>query len=713
MKSVESTVLAKVERILDEAASSTLPEEDPTHARLSILEVVSGVYAGWSVESFWAGSWCRSGAPFKSVPLVWAERVLEAIEATPIPVPLALAALSREVLPPGQQRKTGAYYTDWRLAQLLASQAVSASNQSGLWVDPACGTGILLVAVALTVQAGPERDRVIRDCLTGADLSARALRGALLSVAALTKDLTAISSFSTRLLLQDSLRSQAEWLRLAPNGVAMTIANPPWERLRVSRHETAQSEGVDRHYGQAFISDVDVSGARRELLEYVGAVAAGTRLQGGGEHDLYKLFLELSIGLAAEGGVLAMLVPAGLIRAQGTAALRRELDEVSTTLSVSILENRAKHFAIDTRFKFVVVVARVGPGKKEPIAVRVADRTGVLPDKAVPITREALLEVRPDRSLPEVRSLEEWKLFSRLSRNSKTVGDTSGPWHPGYRREVDMTSDQKAFKRRPGVDTVPLLEGRHVHQFRWRAKTYVSGQGRAAIWNAEPLATARLRTQWYIPRSALRKEVIERISQSRVGFCDITGQTNERSLLAARVPRGFACGNKVPTLTFDHGGADREDLFLALVNSFVVDWMLRRVVTTSVNFFLLNALPLPVMHERSPMGQEMIRLTRCIAASEGQENTKMLNVAKWRSELDALVALAWGLEPSDLEIVMADFPLLDRGQPALPGESNSTVTRDSVVASLATHKGVAHASIGRAKEAARIGAVPYIGAEYV
>lgn len=713
MRSVESAVLTKVDRILDEAVSSTLPNEDPTHARLSILEVVSGIYAGWSVETFWTGPCGRSGAPFESIPVAWAERVLEAIEATPIPVPLALAALSREVLPPSQQRTTGAYYTDWRLAQLLAGQAVSASNQPGLWVDPACGTGILLVAVALTIQAGPERDRVIRDRLTGADLSARALRGALLSVAALTEDLTAISSFSTRLLLQDSLRSQAEWLRIAPDGVALTIANPPWERLRVSRHEAAQSEGVDRHYGQAFSSDFDVSEARRELLEYVEAVAAGTRLQGGGEHDLYKLFLELSIGLAAEGGVLAMLVPAGLIRAQGTAALRRELDEVSTTLSVSVLENRAKHFAIDTRFKFVAVVARVGPGKKKPIALRVADRTGVLPDKAVSISRESLLKVRPDRSLPEVRSLEEWELFSRLSRDSKTVGDTSGPWHPAYRREVDMTSDQKAFKRRPGTNTVPLLEGRHVHQFRWRAKTYVSGQGRAAVWNAEPLATARLRTQWHIPRSALRREVIERISQSRVGFCDITGQTNERSLLVARVPQGFACGNKVPTLAFDHGGVDREDLFIALANSFVVDWMLRRVVTTSVNYFLLNTLPLPVVHEQSATAQEMIRLTRCIAASEGQSKTSVLEVAKWRSELDALIALAWGLEPSDLEIVMADFPLLDRGQPALPGELSSTVTRDSVVASLAIQKGIAHASISRAEEAARRGAVPYIGAEYV
>jgi hypothetical protein len=713
LRSVESGLLRHANQLLDEAVLALLPDSDPTHARLSVLEVVAGEYAGWPVEDYWRMSSFDVEFPLTSIPADWAHRVLSAIMATEIPVPLALSALSREVLLPSQQRTTGAYYTDWRLAQLLAGQGVAAVSQPGIWVDPACGTGILLVAAALCVAAGPDRDSVIQTQLTGADLSARALRGALLSVASLTKDLAVVSSFASRLLLQDSLQSRSEWLRLAPNGVAMTIANPPWERLRVSRHEFAQSDGEERHYGQAFASEVDLTSARREILQYVAAVAMGTRLQGSGDYDLYKLFLELSMGLAAEGGVLAMLVPAGLIRAQGTESLREELNEVASTLSISVIENRARHFAIDSRFKFVAVVARIGQGEKEPIQLSVADRLGVLPKNAVTIDRGKLLEVRPDRSLPEVRSTEEWDLFSRLTRSAKTVGDASGPWHPTYRREVDMTSDQDKFKRRSGVGTLPLLEGRHVHQFRWRAKTYISGQGRAAIWNAEPLATARVRTQWHIPRSAVRSDIAERLERSRIGFCDITGQTNERSLLVARVPANFVCGNKVPTLTFDDGGKDREDLFVALANSFAVDWMLRRVVTTSVNFFLLNSLPLPLVDEQGQLGRELIHLARRISDSEGDTQSSVRQVGQWRTRLDALAAAAWGLGLADLETVMSDFPLLDRGQPSLPGERGSTITRDSVIAALANHIGVPHPSINRAAAAVRQGAIPYIGAEYV
>lgn len=714
MRSVEATLLRAADALLDEAAGNLVPGLDATDARLAVLEVIAGHSAGWDVAEFWRLTREGRAPRFTADPHAWAEKVLSAIRETGIPVPLALAALGREVLPPRRQRTTGAYYTDWRLAQLLAGQAVPAAGRPGLWVDPACGTGALLVAAAMAVPEGPERGAVIRDRLTGADLSPRALRGALLSVAALTHELGAVVAFASRLLLQDSLRSPAAWARIAPGGVALVIANPPWEKLTVSRHEVARGKGSDRHYGQSFAEDVDLTGPRRELLRYVERVAAGTRLQGRGGHDLYKLFLELGIGLAAEDGVLALLVPAGLIRAQGTERLRKELDDVATALSISVIENRARHFAIDTRFKFLAVVARVGTGPRAPVVLRVADRNGDLPGNAVAIDRAALLEVRPDRSLPEVRTDAEWQLFSRLTHDAVTVGDVTGPWRPDYRREIDMTLDARSFVRVARTDTVPLLEGRHVTSFRSRAKSYVSGEGRAAIWRPEPLRSApgNAVTQWFVPRAALRADTAARVDRSRVGFCDITGQTNERTMLAARIPAGVVCGNKVPTLVFPDGGADREDLFLALANSFVVDWMLRRVVTTTVNLFLLETLPLPRVDEASAVGRELVDLTRAITAAEGDPAAAVWRVGLQRARLDALVASAWGLSLADMELVMSDFPLLDRGQPALAGERASTVTRDAVLAALASELGTDHPSVRRTEQARATGAVPYIGAEY-
>lgn len=712
MKSLEQRLLGHTDQLLDQAAADVCPAADPTDARLTVLEAAAASVGGWRLEDFWEAV-DRDRSSVRSDPAPWADKVLASIADTPIPTALALSALSREVLPTSQQRKTGAYYTDWRLAELLASTSVPAVKADGPWVDTACGSGVLLAAAAMQLPAGAKRDAIIRDKLAGADLSARALRGALLSVASLTSDLAAIAAFASRLLVQDSLRSPNSWAQLAPSGAALVIGNPPWEKLKISRHELAKSRGSARAYGQSYTEDVDLAHHRSTLLTYIEQVATGTRLQGRGEHDLYKLFLELGMGIAAEDGVLAMLLPAGLIRAQGTESLRRELNVLASELSISVIENRARNFAIDTRFKFLSVVARVGTGPQKPIALRVADRTGALPDTPVKLRRAELARVRSDLSIPEVHTAEEWDLYSRLAKNATAVGDPDGPWHPEYRREVDMTLDQKSFRREPGEQTMPLLEGRHVAQYRWRAKTYQSGEGRAAIWRPEPLSDTYLRTQWHVPVAAMHPATVDRTTRSRIGFCDITGQTNERSLLAARVPAGVVCGNKVPTLAFKSGDADREDLFLALANSLVVDWMLRRIVTTTVNFFLLDTLPLPRIDEDSDTGRELVSLARRLTAAEGDPASIQWEVGQWRARSDALVAASWGLTCADLETVLADFPLLDRGQPALPGEPRSSVTADCVLAELANILDVSHSSAERRENARERGAIPYVPAEYV
>lgn len=712
MKSLEQRLLGHADQLLDQAAADVCPDADQTDARLTVLEAASANIGGWDLEHYW-DALDRDRSAVRADPAPWADKVLASIADTPIPTALALSALSREVVPSSQQRKTGAYYTDWRLAELLASTSVPAVRAEGPWVDTACGSGVLLAAAAIQVPAGARRDAIIRDKLAGADLSARALRGALLSVASLTSDLTAIRGFASRLLLQDSLRSSTSWNELAPSGAALVIGNPPWEKLKISRHELAKSQGAARAYGQSYDDDVDLAHHRSTLLTYIEQVATGTRLQGRGEHDLYKLFLELGMGIAAEDGVLALLLPAGLIRAQGTESLRRELNVLARELSISVIENRARNFAIDTRFKFLSVVARIGTGPQKPIALKVADRTGALPNTAVKLSRAQLGRVRSDLSIPEVRTAEEWDLYSRLAKNATTVGDPEGPWHPEYRREVDMTLDQKSFRRAPSEATMPLLEGRHVAQYRWRAKTYQSGEGRAAIWRPEPLSDTFLRTQWYVPVNAMHPATVDRTTRSRIGFCDITGQTNERSLLAARVPADVVCGNKVPTLAFEEGGADREDLFLALANSLVVDWMLRRIVTTTVNFFLLDTLPLPRIDEDADARHELVSLARRLTAAEGDPSRSPWEVGQWRARSDALVAAAWGLSCNDLETVLGDFPLLDRGQPALPGESRSTVTADCVLAELANILDVAHSSAERRENARERGAIPYVPAEYV
>jgi len=204
---------------------------------------------------------------------------------------------------------------------------------------------------------------------------------------------------------------------------------------------------------------------------------------------------------------------------------------------------------------------------------------------------------------------------------------------------------------------------------------------------------------------------------TRIGFCDITGQTNERSLLAARIPAGVICGNKVPTVVFGPNDAAEEDrtalgdLWLAMANSFAVDWYARRVLTTTLNYFILLGLVFPTLEFGSLPAKRLITLVRGL--DEALVSGDRWTWANRRAEIDARVFSLYGLGTDDVRTIFTDFRLLDRGQPPLPGKSCSTVTRDLVLTHMArvagTHDDTAELRVACARKA---GAYAYVPADW-
>lgn len=715
----EQRLLRLVEARLDVALAD---RRDDHAARLEVLEAVAALHGGFDLggyRSLARRSWSLS----EEEALERAAGVLPELRRLAIPIPLALTALAREPLPTPAQRRAGAYYTDFRLAQRLAGNLVAPLEAGQPVIDPASGTGILLVALAMRFAPDQAKiDRFLRDSVYAADLSENALRGAALALASMTSDLDVVERFLPRLRVMDSLRAGPQaWNDVAPRGFAAVIANPPWEKLKISRHEHLLSEGVERHYGADYEEGAEseaLDEARRRMASYVAEVSrACGSLRSGGEVDLYQLFVSLSLHLVDDGGQLALLLPAGLIRAHGTAALRRHLFNRCSVLRVGVCFNHAQFFAIDSRFKFLSVHARLGSpnGRKRPLTLEHLEGTpdGVKAASRAVLGRRQLRRIRPDLTVPEVRSQKEWSLFCRMSEAGITPA-TDGAWAVAIVRELDMTRDRRLFsrERRPGA--VPLIEGRMVHQFRHGAKAYVSGSGRAAVWEVAAPGDGRLRPQFWVDPDELSEELRERITRVRVGFCDIAGQTNERAMLAARIPARAICGNKVPTIQF--GDERRASLWLAIVNSFAFDWLLRRVLTTTVNYFVLRSVPLPDVDPASSLAQRLIGLSDSVeAAYNGQaDGASLRQIADWRAEIDALVFQAYGLGVDDAATIMDDFPLLDRGQPPIEGEQRSTLTRDLVLSKMLELSGAdASASLleERVKEATRAGAVAYVPAE--
>jgi hypothetical protein len=340
----------------------------------------------------------------------------------------------------------------------------------------------------------------------------------------------------------------------------------------------------------------------------------------------------------------------------------------------------------------------------------------------VSISRGSLRSVRPDLSVPEVRSTREWTLFRELTLGGHAFGSADGPWRPSILRELDMTRDRELFRTHRSANCLPLIEGRMLHQFRHDAKRYVAGRGRSAVWAPTALREACVfRPQFWVRSRDIPTAARARVGVSRVGFCDVTGQTNERTMLAARVPAGVVCGNKVPTILFQGHEDQRRvsDCWLAIANSFLFDWILRRVVTTTVNYFLLLELPTPALDLGSPTAARLASLSAALSAcghDHGDRQVHAWAVAEMRAEIDALVLRAYGQDLDTLELILEDFPLLDRAQAPIRGEPRSTVTKDFLLLRTAERLAEVGAKVGRWRErlglAQEAGAVPYIPSQF-
>ena len=217
-----------------------------------------------------------------------------------------------------------------------------------------------------------------------------------------------------------------------------------------------------------------------------------------------------------------------------------------------------------------------------------------------------------------------------------------------------------------------------VHQFDAAAKGHVEGHGRSARWELLGPAQKEIRPRYLLPiRDAERRRIPRTV---RAAFCDVTGHANERTVLAAVVPDVAVCGNKVPTCEFSGDDPDLALLWVAVANSFVVDWIARRRVSTTLNFFHWQELPFPRLDPHSEVGRRLVVAGDALSSSPGRPwSMGFAERAALRAQIDVDVAVTFGLDLRDAVTVLSDFPLLDRGAP----EGHRTVTRDSVLAGLA------------------------------
>jgi hypothetical protein len=206
------------------------------------------------------------------------------------------------------------------------------------------------------------------------------------------------------------------------------------------------------------------------------------------------------------------------------------------------------------------------------------------------------------------------------------LGGESG-WSARFGRELNATDDREHF--RPAGGGLPIVEGKQIEPFR------------------VDLESAR---RSIAARDARRLLDPPRHERPRLAYRDVASATNRITLIAAILPAECVCTHTVFCLRTPL--PLQSQLFLCgMFNSLVVNYLVRRRVTTHVTTATIEQLPIPRREDRPRAFREIAALARLLGRRHDGAAF---------ARLHARVAELYQLSTAEFEHVLDTFPLVPR-----------------------------------------------------
>ena len=433
-------------------------------------------------------------------------------------------------------------------------------------------------------------------------------------------------------------------------GFDAVIGNPPWDRIKLQEVEwfaerepqiAMQARASDR---KRLIGELQKKGApvavqyaeateRAEANARVLAKAGDYPLLGGGDVNLYSLFVERAQALVDPNGLVALLTPSGIAADKGAAEFFRSISTTGRLGALFDFENKKVFFPdVHASFKFSTLL--FGGAQRRFNETRCAFYLHQLdelddPARTLRLTAEDFALVNPNTgAAPIFRTQRDADITTRIYRANPVLvaRDELNPatnqraerkvWPVKYARMFDMTNDSKLFLTRAELEkqgftaaglnrwrkaetmAAPLYVGRMIHHYDHRHASVTVNDANlhnaafgallADALKADPSAFPA--PQYWVAADAV-PEPLRR--EWAIGFRDIARATDVRTMIAAIVP-GTVAGNTLPLLVSEGSPmvASVAALLLANLNTLIFDYVTRqKAQSTHVNWYILEQLP--------------------------------------------------------------------------------------------------------------------------
>lgn len=491
-------------------------------------------------------------------------------------------------------------------------------------------------------------------------------------------------------------------------GFDIIITNPPWEVVQTTEKEFFQE--YDQLIQKNKLKITDWNKQREELmqdpeireawLDYASQyphqwsyfklapqfVNQTTRVEGkasGNKPNLYNLFTEQCYNLLRPGGHCGIVIPSGIYTDFSTMQLRQMLFEQTRITSIFGFENRKEIFeGVHRSFKFVVLTfEKAGYTEKFPAAFMrhdVAELEGFPNGNSVRVSVDLVRQLSPDSlSIPEFKSDQDISIAEKMLP-FPLLADTEVGWGLElYGEELNMTRSSGYFK---SYETdYPVYEGSMI----WQFDSYYS---EPRYWIEEH----ELREDFLKKRmkriaglSKVPKDMRNDYEVYRLAIRKIASNTNERTLISSMLPRNALAGHSLSvSFPFSQVPQNYNQLqmtyqdtlvLIALINSFVADYVLRGRMTTNLSLYYLYQLPIPRLAKGDRFYSEILGrsaklictapefddLAREVSLGSHQAGvTNETQRARLRAELDGMIAHIYGLTEEEFAYILSNFPLV-------------------------------------------------------
>ena len=544
------------------------------------------------------------------------------------------------------------------------------------------------------------------------------------------------------------------WQRWQDNrpvgGFDAVIGNPPWDRIKLQEVEwfatrapelalaptAASRRAAIRALREANDTLANEFDRAKQRADGLGALIRGSGdypLLGGGDINLYSLFVERAMSLTKPDGIVGLLTPSGIYADMTAAKFFKSVSTTGRIGGIFDFENRKIFFKdVHASFKFCALIFGGQDRRfdRTECAFFLHDTATINdPDRCFALAPEDFARVNPNTgTAPVFRTRRDAEITRGIYQRHPILVDRSGggekrSWPVRYHRMFDMTNDSHLFRTTEQLQAagfypvegnrwkrgeeiyLPLYEGKMVQAFDHRAASVVVN---AENLNrpAQPREATLEEHQdpgWLpAPQFWVSEKRVEWPQESEwaVSFKDVTAPTNVRTMIAAVIPRS-GVGNTLPLLHPETGSTSTSVecslLLSACLNSFALDFAARQKVQGQhVNWFVVEQLPVIAPEDydrcfgnttaRELVRDHVLRLTytahdmRPFARDLGYDGEPFIwdpeKRRHLRARLDALYFHLYGLS-NDADYVLSTFPIVRREDEA---EFGTYRTRDMILA---------------------------------